>query len=51
MQLDNNGEESRFDLINDMMAGWQMKDEAALLEWMKIYGHLDEMVMREFTML
>lgn len=51
LQLDNNGEESRFDLINDMMAGWQMKDEAALLEWMKIYGHLDEMVMREFTML
>ena len=51
LQLDNNGEESRFDLVNDMMAGWQMKDEAALLEWMKIYGHLDEMVMREFTML
>lgn len=51
LQLDNSGEESRFDLVNDMMAGWQMKDETALLEWLKIYGHLDEMVMREFTVL
>lgn len=47
----NEGEESRPVLIDDMMAAWQMKDEATLLKQLETYGQADEMVKREFTLL
>lgn len=45
------GEENRAVRIDDMMAAWQMKDEAALLEQLEAYGQEDEMVRREFVLL
>ena len=47
----NDGEESRLVRIDDMMAAWHMRDEAALLEQLEAYGQEDEMVKREFTLL
>lgn len=47
----NDGEESRPVRIDDMMAAWQMKDEAALLRQLEDYGQKDEMVKRKFTLL
>ncbi len=47
----NDGEESRLVQIDDMMAAWQMKDEAALLKLLEAYGQEDELVKREFTLL
>lgn len=47
----NDGEESRPVQIDDMMAAWHMKDEAALLKLLEAYGQEDEMVKREFTLL
>ncbi|EOS24265.1 hypothetical protein C806_02307 [Lachnospiraceae bacterium 3-1] len=44
-------EGSRYDLINDMMVSWQMKDEQTLMERMETYGILDGMVREEFNLL
>ncbi len=49
--LVDSGEEGRLALIDDMMASWQMKDEATLLKRLETYGRTDEMVRREFTLL
>ncbi len=49
--LTDSGEEGRLALIDDMMASWQMKDEATLLKRLETYGQADEMVKREFTLL
>ncbi|MCI9448143.1 MAG: hypothetical protein HFH36_12320 [Lachnospiraceae bacterium] len=45
------GEGGRLAMIDDMMAAWQMKDEAALLKLLEAYGRMDELVKREFTLL
>ena len=45
------GEEGRLVLIDDMMASWQMKDEATLWKRLETYGQKEEMVKREFTLL
>lgn len=50
-ELSSSEEDSRYNLVNDMMAGWQMKDEATLLEWLKTYGELEELVGREFPII
>ena len=49
--LDDGSEESRPVLIDDMMAAWQMKDEATLLKQLETYGQTDEMVNQEFTLM
>ncbi len=49
--LADGGEEGRLVLIDDMMAAWQMKDEATLLKRLETYGQTEEMVKREFTLL
>ena len=36
-QLTDGGEDGRYELINDMMAGWQMKDEATVLKLLESY--------------
>ena len=50
-RLDDGSEESRPVLIDDMMAAWQMKDEATLLKQLETYGQTDEMVNQEFTLM
>lgn len=50
-ELCTHAEGSRYDLLNDMMVSWQMKDEATLLERLDTYGVLDGMVNEEFTVL
>lgn len=49
--LTDSGEESRPVLIDDIMAAWQMKDEAALVKLLETYGRMDVMVKEEFTLL
>lgn len=49
--IDDSAEESRPVLIDDMMAAWQMRDEATLLKQLEAYGQTDQMVKREFTLL
>ena len=44
-------EGSRYDLLNDMMVSWQMKDEATLMERLEGYGSLDGMVKERFCLL
>lgn len=43
-------EGSRYDLLNDMMVSWQMKDEATLLKRLDTYGRLDKLVKEQFNM-
>lgn len=50
-ELCTHAEGSRYDLINDMMASWQMEDEKTLMERMEAYGILDGMVKEEFNLL
>ena len=55
-QLQNQGlcthaEGSRYDLLNDMMVSWQMKDEATLMERLEGYGSLDGLVKEKFCLL
>ncbi len=46
-----NAEGSRYDLLNDMMVSWQIKDEATLLERLDTYGRLDGMIREQFGIL
>lgn len=50
-QLMDGGEDGRYELINDMMAGWQMKDEATVLKLLESYMQLEELVNREFMVI
>lgn len=46
-----NAEGSRYDILNDMMVSWQIKDEATLLERLDAYGRLDGMIREQFGIL
>ncbi|MCI8483632.1 MAG: hypothetical protein HFH41_04745 [Lachnospiraceae bacterium] len=50
-ELCTNAEGSRYDLLNDMMVSWQMKDEVTLLERLDTYGKMDGLVKEQFTIL
>ena len=50
-RLYDGGDESRPVLIDDMIAAWQMKDEATLQKQIEAYGQMDEMVNQQFTLL
>lgn len=50
-QLVSGGEDSRYEWISDMMAGWNLKDETTVLKRLESYGYLDELVNKEFTVI
>ncbi len=50
-QLDSDSENSRYEMINEMMAGWQMKDEETMMKCLETYGQMDELVNQEFTVM
>lgn len=50
-ELCTHAEGSRYDLLNDMMVSWQMKDEATLMERLSGYGALDGLVREAFCLL
>ncbi len=46
-----NAQGSRYDLVNDMMVSWKMRDEATLLERLRDYGYKDKVVKERFHIL
>ncbi|MEY8391890.1 DUF5717 family protein [Lachnospiraceae bacterium 45-W7] len=50
-QLSPESEESRYEMVNDMLAGWQMQDEETMMECLEAYGKLDEIVNKEFLVI
>lgn len=47
-ELCTNAEGSRYDLLNDMMVSWHMKDEVTLLERLETYERQDKLVKERF---
>ncbi len=50
-QFSSDSDDSRYEMINDMMAGWQMKDEMTMLKRLEAYGQMDELVNKDFTVM
>lgn len=50
-QLSTEREDSRYEMVNDMLAGWQMQDEETMFKCLEAYGKLDEIVNKEFLVI
>ena len=44
-------EENRYQLLNDMITSWHMKDEKTLKKLLEQYGEMNQLVQEKFTVI